>query len=590
MNYNIICRYSVLALPVLMCGLTALAQTDQPLTKEVEVVRAYQPTITDAIKILPTPKIVDTTSYIPSFNYQIKSTGISTERTINSLPSVPLGSAPKQETNTGFLKLAAGNAYSPYAEFFLNTTPSKKSEFGMHLFHFSSRPSIRLNNDLTTRTPFSNNLIGLFAKNYFRSSVLEWDADFQRNRFDYYGFPNTDSLAYRQTESLSNILGKKQVFNQASTHLKLSNFNGKGKTDYALALGYSYFWTGTGQHAHQGSLDGQFKVKMRKFNLLSDAQIGYYFQNQIGNVYNQSNNHQFIFAALDPQLAFSGKLWEARAGLNLNLMIDNDTTALFHISPKTYFAFSPIEGILTLFAGTDGQLKTNHYASVLSANPFVHYTSDFKPTNNRLLLYGGIKGKFSRSVSYLLDVNYDITLDELMYYQSFTEYQGQQVLVENTFKVRYQDMNTLSLGGQIRYSGTHLILSAGGHYYTYTSPDASIITNRPAFALNADAGFDVTDKISVRLSTRVTGPRKAEIETSSYSLDQNTGLYGSPVVSWSNPEMKLLLDTHLEINYRFNKQLSFFLSADNILNRNDEKWYGYNNPGLLILGGARFVF
>jgi len=54
--------------------------------------------------------------------------------------------------------------------------------------------------------------------------------------------------------------------------------------------------------------------------------------------------------------------------------------------------------------------------------------------------------------------------------------------------------------------------------------------------------------------------------------------------------MKTIIDTHLEVNYQFNKQLGFFISIDNILNRNHEKWYGYNQPGLLVLGGIRFVF
>ncbi len=566
-----------------------LAQANPDLSKEIEVVKAFQPTITDAIKILPTPRISDTASYIPTFNYQIKSMSISTEKTINRLPSVPLGSAPKPGSHTGFVRVAGGNAFTPMAEFFLNTTPTKNSEFGMQLFHFSSKPKVLLNSGIKERAPFSSNLASIFAKNYFRKTVLEWDANFQRERFDYYGFPNTDSLLYRENKQTSTTLGKKQVFNQASTNLRLSNFSGKTKTDYQLALHYDYFWNATGQHAHKGELDAKFKAGLNHLNLNSGAIIAYYNQNM--NQYeSDSSTHQYLFAAIDPQIAFSGKLWEARIGLNLAMIFDKAASYPFHISPKTYFSFTPISDILTLFVGTDGKIVPNSYISSVRANPYLHYDIDLKPTETQLLIYGGVKGKFGQRISYLLDVNYSIVKDELVYFQKLTNFDNQMTVVGNTFNVAYEALNALKFGGLIRYSSSGFSLSLHGNYYHYNSKTYTVMVNKPVFDAGLQTEFDVTGKLSARLGTSVIGPRNAAIETTQYTIDSATGLFGNAAATWSYPVMKAIIDTHLEVNYQFNKQLGFFISVNNILNRNHEKWYGYNQPGLLVLGGIRFVF
>ncbi len=569
----------------------AVAQTDPNLNKEVEVVRAYQPTVDQAMKILSSPKIVDTVNYTPTFDYKIRSTTIAVDRTINQLPAVQLGSAPKAESNTGYLRAAYGNAWTPTAEFFLSTAPTKNSEFGMHLFHFSTQPQIKLMNELKVKTPFSNNLASLFARNHFRGAILEWDASYQRERFNYYGFPHDDSLVYRANEPISTTLSARQVFNTASTNFRLTNTNQKKRFDHNTAIGYHYFWNATGQQMHHGALDGRFKYRLDRFDLLSGLKAGYNHQRNIDNVYNNNNAHQYLFAAIDPQIAFSGKLWEVRAGANISIIIDDDTTAPFHLSPKTYFAFTPIQGILTLFAGTDGNLKYNHYSQSMKDNPFLNYKSDLLPTETQIALFGGLKGKFSRKISYLFDVQYAIAKNELFYYQTITEYENSHIVAENTFNINYNNLNTLRFGGQIRYSSVKFNLDLSGNYYLYNSETAGIITDRPEFDARLTAGFKITDRISAELGATVIGPRSAAVEKRLFSIEPTTGLYNpQPAVTVLNPNMGMIIDTHLEVNYQFNKKLGFFLSVNNILNKNHQQWYGYNSPGLLIQAGARFVF
>ena len=148
------------------------AQIDTTMNKEVEVIKAYQPTINAAVKISDNPKIIDTVNYSPTFDYKIFSTTLSEEKSINPLPVVKLGNPPTTKSNTGFAKVGAGNSLTPYAELFINSAVSKKTDFGLQLMHFSSRSNIKLSNDQKVKAPYSENLALIFMKNNFRKSVL----------------------------------------------------------------------------------------------------------------------------------------------------------------------------------------------------------------------------------------------------------------------------------------------------------------------------------------------------------------------------------------------------------------------------------
>jgi hypothetical protein len=136
-QYNL--AISLLAI-VLFVGVgTAVAQKDTiRLKQEVEVTKAYQPTIIDAVKINDIPKIKPEQTEAPTFDYSIYSKPVFSTFEVTPVAAAKMVGEPKPEMEFGLLKLGFGNYLTPYGELFFNAKPGKKSNFGMHFKHLSS--------------------------------------------------------------------------------------------------------------------------------------------------------------------------------------------------------------------------------------------------------------------------------------------------------------------------------------------------------------------------------------------------------------------------------------------------------------------
>jgi len=573
-----------------LSNLYGFSQKDSIMNKEVEVIKAYQPSISDAYKIVSSPKISDTIKYSPIFKYQIQSVLIPVSKTIQNLPVVQLGNPPKTKINTGFLKVGFGNALTPYGEFILNTKPSKSTDFGLQLYHYSSNPSVKLTNGIKIKSPYSDDLARIFVKNYFRKSILDWSLQYERNRFNYYGFPGTDTLIYRESERISNSLNKKQVFNNVSASFNLKKIDTRSDFDYDVSLGYNYFWNATGQKSHHGSYNGTYNINKQDFDILIGSTFDYFNQDSIQNSYTELNSHQFVFAGIAPQIVFERKNWLLRAGLNLSTIIDNDTSAIFHISPKIYFVYNPIKNIISLFAGTDGNLSTNNYAMMTLKNRYLGFNTEVRPSQDLIKLFGGLKGKFSHNISYLFDVDYVIKSNEPFYYLNQTNYSTASDEIYNLFSVKYDDLNVLRFGGNIRFSSENISIALLGNYYSYKPGSNTMLTHLPDFDAGLAATVKITSKINGRFDATVIGPRKAEILVTNYDIDPKTGLLSAPVTTTKEYDLKTIIDISLGANYSYNNKLNFSLDIKNLINQNYEVWHGYNAQGILIMAGARYTF
>jgi hypothetical protein len=578
-------------LTLLLFSTSVFSQKDSTLVKEVEVIKAYQPSITDAIKINTSPKITDTANYSPVFEYKISSTLIPVKKTITKLPVVQLGNPPKTHHNTGFLKGGIGNAYTPYAEIFVNTSPTKTTDFGLHLFHYSAWPSVKLNNELRVKTPYSQNTASIFMKNYFKRAVLEWNINYDRNRFDYYGFPGTDSLLYRDTEKLSSTLNKKQVFNNAYTNFRLRSLSPRSKFVHNTLLGYNYFWNTTGQNSHHGYYDGSYSLEMKKFNLLLDSKVDYIYQDSTANCYSgELSSHQFIYEGLSPAAEFNWSNIYLKAGFNLAGIFDDDSSATLHISPNINFEYYPIKNVLTLFAGSNGKLSSNHYQMMAEINPYINPYQELRPSQEYISFFGGFKGKISRKIAYLIDVNYSINGNNPFYYLKMVNYANGSKDVVNVFGVKYSNLNTLRFGGNIRYSSENINIALAGNYYNHSADDIQVITHLPSFDVTLSTSVQITEKIKATLDASVIGPRKGEVEICTYKYKKEELLIDNPVYTTEYHDLKTIIDVNLGGEYQFSNKLNFFLNVSNLLNQNYEMWHGYNSQGIHFLVGARYIF
>ncbi|HKM94937.1 MAG TPA: hypothetical protein VJY41_14905 [Prolixibacteraceae bacterium] len=566
-------------LALLIINIGSYAQNEKKLDKEVEVIKAYQPNISDAQKIISNPTISDTVNYSPTFDYRIYSKDIEVEKTINHLPVVKLGTPPREKSNTGYAKAGFGNGITPYAELVINNSPTRNTDFGMHLFHYSSNPNTLLNNAIKTKVPYSKNMAKIFAKNYFRKSVLQWDVAYQRERHNYYGFAGIDSVLYRQQEPISTTLNTKQAFSKAAAKMNLYSTQVRTNFNYNVGLDYNYFWNATGQSAHNANYTGLYTTKYRKYKLNFDTHFGFYQQSNINHYFDGLlTSRHFFDLGITPELVFNKTLYDFKAGVNLSALINADTTLLFNISPKIYFAFHPLNEVLTLFIGTDGKLQANNYAQAISMNPYMNYQTDMRPSEEMISFYGGFKGKISRNISYVVDVNYSINKNLPFYYLSQTN-TASDTTVNNLFDIEYDNVNSIRFGGTLRYSSKPLTIELKGNYYVHQAKSLTTLSHTPDFEASLFTSYQITQKVRATLDSKIIGPRQAVYKVFEPTLTRD-----------QISTLPTIIDINLGAEYQFSKKLVFFTNASNILNKKYEIWHGYNSPGLIVMLGASYTF
>ena len=112
---------------------SAQAQKRDTLTQEVEVTRAYKPTISDANKLNSMPTIEESEHQKPTFNYNINSMPVFKTFAVTPLKAATIETAkPDQTGGYGLVKAGLGSYYKPYGELFFNNTNSKNTLFGIH--------------------------------------------------------------------------------------------------------------------------------------------------------------------------------------------------------------------------------------------------------------------------------------------------------------------------------------------------------------------------------------------------------------------------------------------------------------------------
>ena len=105
----------------------ANAQRDTSLTKEVEVVKAYRPSVSDAYKINDIPTIKEEEHQKPVFDYHISSQPVFSTFSVNTLQAARIADKQQEDPGFGLLKMGAGNYGKPYVDFFFNNKGCKKN-------------------------------------------------------------------------------------------------------------------------------------------------------------------------------------------------------------------------------------------------------------------------------------------------------------------------------------------------------------------------------------------------------------------------------------------------------------------------------
>jgi hypothetical protein len=587
---------------------TAAAQRDTALTQEVEVVKAYKPTISDANKISSMPRIEDAEHEKPRFNYSIFSQPIYNTFSVNTLKAATFESSPKEDTGFGLVRAGVGNYNKPYAELFFNNQSSRNTLFGLHGKHLSSHGKLTLEGDDPVDAPFAENEAEIFLKHLSRSSVLSVNLGFEHDGFNYYGYPHAPIPdSFKEEDQELNYLGSRQTFSKGSFNIVLENAAaGENDLTFDFNFQYHYFGTKTGQREHFGQLVADLKKPYYNGTGFLEAGITYAEVSEVSEQYlttfgrNQitpgKNAQTWITAK--PSYLIGGDVANVQLGVNSWIVIDNSTDMMVRLAPNIRANLVPAEEIIKIFAGIDGNLIQNNYSKIAYENPFVDPEHLVKNTFERFRFFGGFDGKLAPKTNFKLSVDYSMIKDQPLYYLfrygNFTETNLESSFVDNDFDVLYDNLDRLKFNLEVFHAAfdkVNLLLS--GNYYVYKMETMDEAWNLPDWDARLSLGYQVSDQLSLSSDMFFTGRRKAlimGIPGSDSRPFTNAELLQHASLQTESYNLSTVFDLNFNSSYKITSQFSVFAQLHNFGFQKYQRWLGYPVQSFNILGGLSYAF
>lgn len=546
--------YRFLLFSIIFAGLTAAVAAQTPIKKEVEVVKPYQPVISDAYKINVLPKITDSVIIKPNFEYGITSTKVETGYDVTPIGAAKMGSPVLSKLYKTYFKLGLGNYSTTYGEIFINTLRSRKGTGGIHFNHYSSQGKLKLENDKKVFAGYSDNDASIYGKRFLKKAELFGDLNFSSKTVHHYGYkPDLDTSlekgAIRQNFIHFNAKGGVQ-----STHTDSSKLLYRAFADY-------HFTQDKYKHnEHQVSLNGSFSRQFKTNFVGVNSKL---------DIFKRSENLDKYANALfwaNPYLLLSTEEYKLNAGLSVYFAKEEDGNYI-KLYPKIDFQFNVVKDVIVPFIGLSGDVKNHAYHEIAWENPYIRQDLVVRNTDSKLNLYGGVKGNLGSKSSYIVKLGVYTA-------NNFYFYVNDSSRMWNQFKVVYDEGDIFNLSGELTYDATEsLNFRVNANFNNYNLTREMYAWHKPKFDLTFNTRYNLRNKIIASLETYYMGKRYAK----PYQMNA------------SAIELKGAVDLNLLLEYRYTKILSGFIQFRNLAASQYEYWNQYPSQRFSVMLGMTYA-
>ncbi len=556
-------------------GKQAIGQRDTAkMNQNVEVVKPYRPSISNAQKINQMPVIQDTAHFTPEFNYSIENYPFNSGFRVN--PTGPEEPKVQQEkyNGIGYLKAGAGFYNTIYGDLFINVPKSKHLTFGLNLHHLSSMSDLKLSKGDLVDAPYSHDKALIFGSYLIGGSTLSADLSYNRDMVRFYGYPDTIPRNYF-FQDYAPYFGSNQIFQKAKFNIGLkSNEGSQSKLEYNTGLRFYYFNAETGQKENSGGLFANFDYQFDKFRGILESSFDTYTTK--GILVSPDQDKQDNWLKLTPAAKFSDENWSFKGGVSFYSVSSQNGTNMARLYPDIDLTYSPVKDALTLFANIGGYLQNCDYSTIAYENYWVDPMHDVKNADHRYVISGGLKGKITKQISFLAKIKYS-DIKDFHYYITKSPDIVPPFYYNNAFDILYDNTGIFNISAELSYvKGKDYSIKIKGNYYSYTTENLGFAPLQPDFDLSATADFRINNKLNGFADLIVTGRRNGLIQYADNTITK----YPLDPIGRIN----------LGADYELTHNLKIFGRIDNLLDQHYEQLPGYTTQGLRLLAGISLSF
>lgn len=555
-----------------------------PLSKDVRVVREFDPTVSDAMKINQMPDREDTLEINPQFSYRVVGQPLVGIPDVEPLSAARLARQRKGELYPSYVRGGVGNYETLFGDIFYNITRNEKFAFALSLGQESSWGNIELEDGRSSDAPLHLTNGGLYLRHFFDDKTLAFDMDFNRRAYEYYGLQTIDPETFYISEGVvmgDNLIPDRKQ-RQTAFDLRIGLMGQQADVDdvrYHLDFAYGAFDNYTGVGENTFGLTGDAKLPFGGIGLHIDGGVRYNKvnapkgDNKMPALWTFDDREQ-IFLTMNPRMVIPGDKLSVEIGVKVTGEFAG--TEDFYLSPHVQGDLVIAEGIVSTFMGMTGEVRPGFYRDMMAENPFLSPDVLVETAHSNIRGFAGVKGNFSSATSFTARLDYEFIENEHFYENIFfeenvTNYYG----MSNLFTVAYDDATLLTLSGELLVRPVpELDIVLKGAYYGWELDVLEHAWHKPEMEIGLRAGYQFSEELRLDAAFNLLGERKAR--------DLN-----------SLNEMKMLksvADFNLGGNYQLNKRMHFFARIQNIFAAKYYQWSGYPMQGVNFRIGAGYSF
>ena len=525
----------------LMIGALAIAQPTLP-DEEIDVIKDFEASLEESKKINVTPELprLDTTAR--QLTYALPTKSIQIQYLPPRIRPLAIKKDEVDPSYNGFVKLGFGTPNRPFAELAYNNTKDPKYDIGGNLkYHTANRTELE-------NQRFRDIGGALNGSYYFdQGFAISGGLGFNFDEVHFYGYDNDT-----RSELRSDV---QQQFNTFSANAKF--FNGvktQGEIDYHAQ--FDLYTLSDNFASDEFGFD--FEIGATKwFNELHPLTV---IIDLDFTVFDDGESQSLNNFGLRPSYTFHGDIFRAKVGINLTSSQDD-----FRIFPDVEVSANILGNQLAGYLAANGGLYKNNFKNLTDYNPYL--VSSINPINTEFYKFSaGVKGNL-RVVDYQVQASYKIANDLALFVNN--------PLDTIRFDMVNDTVDIFNIEGTLEANprkDLRLLITLSQNFFsTQTQEDA---WHLPNLQFNAGAYYTLLrEKLVVSGELFIeNGPAFQQVGT---NLEDSLGS---------------LFDLSLGAKYKLHKQFGLFFNLNNVFNNRRERWNGYENFGINVLGGVTAKF
>lgn len=544
-------------------------------TEVINVVKPYQPSISDAFKIKESLEVKPETTGKKEVQLAIKSVPVASTFTPSKGKAKGVTKPKKIPVYNNYISLGLGNYFTPSLEAAIRSFPDRYTTFGVDLQHRSSQGGIP---DLLVDDKYYDTHAGIHYKQSTRD--MDWKLNFDANHqlYNWYGIDKnlglseTDLFDKMQHSSFQIGLGGdlqyyNSVFKEAGVKINFFNDN-YGSTESSINI--------------NPVLEFPLSTELLRVGFIFDY-IGSSFEREYNSITDISNT--YINLGIAPDFIVLRDNFSLHLGAKVLLIsgVKEGNLEVFAY-PDVSISYNIIDEMMTVYGGATGGLKFPSYFFHLQENPYLSPTYNLIPTDEKYRFYAGLKGKLTSNISYLIKGSYAQTSNQSVYVHNFTNPLGsveEAYEFSNSFDVVYDDMKVMALQAETDIAlSKELSLGGAIKLFNYDTTNLEEAFNLPGTKASVFATFK-QGKWYANTKLFFIGERY-DLAVDDMTLPLEDAYYSTKLDAY--------FDMNFMLKYAFSPRLSAFAKVNNIFGSNYERYLYYPVQGIQAMGGVSYKF